>query len=94
MSYYDSEVNELEGINTVISTWNLFQFAGGAKITKNNNTISAGLLLSFGNKNDYEQVGNFGGVFCENELLQGSTTLTEARYTSYGFMLGYAYKFN
>ncbi len=94
MSYYDSEVNDLEGINTVISSWNLFHFAGGAKITKNNNTISAGLLLSFGNKDDYEQVGNLGGDFSESELLQGSTTITDARYTSYGLMLGYTYTFN
>lgn len=94
MSYYDSSIANTNGINPVISSWDLYHFVGGTTFTKNRHTLSTGLLFSWGKKNDYEQVNTIGGDLAENDLLQGSTSIAGAKYSSVGILLGYTLNFN
>ena len=54
--------------------------------------MSIGLVYSTGKDDRIKSDGNLENP-SENNLLQGSTTITKAKYNSIGFILGYAFVF-
>ena len=88
-SYFDQEVNEGVGIKSTISSWDIYHFTAGINFDKENSSLSLGLLFSTGFKDDYQQNGSFDP---ENpDFYIGSRTITEARYGSFGILLGYTH---
>lgn len=94
MSYYDKDKTGADngGIKTTVSSWDLLHFTAGAIFKRENSSLSLGLLYSTGTKDDYEQKGNLNNP-TEGSLLKGATTITEAKYSSIGLLLGYTYFF-
>lgn len=91
MSYFDPEVNQGVGIKSTISSWDIYHFTGGITLDRENSSLSLGLLFSTGFKDDYEQNGSFDP---ENpNLYIGSRTITEAKYSNFGILLGYTFYF-
>ena len=91
MSYFDPEVNRSVGIKSTISSWDIYHFTGGITLDRENSSLSLGLLFSTGSKDDYEQNGSFDP---ENpNLYIGSRTITEAKYSNFGILLGYTFYF-
>lgn len=91
MSYFDEASNQGPGINSSISTWDIYHFSGGVTINRQNSSLSLGLLYSTGKDNRYEQQGSFNPD--ELDLIQGSTTITNANYNNIGILLGYTFYF-
>ncbi|TRZ45741.1 hypothetical protein [Robertkochia solimangrovi] len=92
MSYFDNDLNDGNGIRTTISSWDLYHFSLGATFTRTNSSLSLGILYSTGTTGDYEQSGNLSNP-TEGDLLKGATTITQADYNSFGFLLGYTFYF-
>ena len=95
MSYFDEDLNEGPGIKTSISSWDIYHFTAGVTIDRKNSSISLGLLYSAGKDNRYEQSGSFNPD--DLNLIEGSTTITNANYSQIGLLLGYTFylkKFN
>ena len=89
MSYFDNEVNEGAGIKSTISSWDIYHFTAGMMLDKRNSSLSLGLLFSTGLKDDYVQNGGFDP---ENpNFYLGTRTITEAKFSSFGILLGYTY---
>ena len=58
-------------------------------LDKRNSSLSLGLLFSTGLKDDYVQNGSFDP---ENpNFYLGTRTITEAKFSSFGILLGYTY---
>ncbi|RPD41511.1 outer membrane protein transport protein [Chitinophaga barathri] len=91
-SYYDEALAKEKGIKPDLTSWNIYHLVGGCIIRKNRSSISLGLQLSVGNDPYKEQDGNYSKIAEEN-FLQGATTITQARYSAIGFLLGYNYNF-
>lgn len=89
MSYFDDELNEGTGIKTTISSWDIYHFTGGVTIDRKNSSLSLGLLYSTGNTGDYEQTGNFDPN--NVDLVEGTTTITSAKYSNIGLLIGYTF---
>ncbi|HKJ48173.1 MAG TPA: hypothetical protein VJ973_03745 [Christiangramia sp.] len=89
MSYFDDELNEGTGIRSTISTWDIYHFTGGVTIDHNNSSLSLGLLYSTGNNGKYEQTGNVDPN--DLDLLEGTTTITNAKYSNIGLLVGYTF---
>ncbi|GAA4311499.1 hypothetical protein GCM10023115_32850 [Pontixanthobacter gangjinensis] len=92
MSYFDDELNDGPGIKTTISSWDIYHFTGGVNLDHRNSSLSLGLLFSTGNTGKYEQPGNINPE--DINLLEGSTTITRARYSNIGLLLGYTLYLN
>ncbi|MDO6761402.1 hypothetical protein Q4566_14415 [Tamlana sp. 2_MG-2023] len=92
MSYFDESLNDERGIKTTISSWDIYHISSGVTIKKNQSNLSLGLLFSTGSTNDYEQKGTLNNPN-ENDLIKGTTTITEASYGSLGLLLGYTLYF-
>ncbi len=89
MSYFDDELNEGTGIKTTISSWDIYHFSGGVTVDRKNSSLSLGLLYSTGNTGKYEQTGNFDPN--NIDLVEGTTTITNAKYSNIGLLLGYTF---
>ncbi len=92
MTYYKDPTINGRGIDTIISSWDIYHFVTGATISRERSSLSIGLLLSMGTNNEYEQDGNLGNI-PEGNILDGSTTITQANYFSVGVLLGYTFNF-
>ncbi|WP_443939198.1 hypothetical protein [Pedobacter sp. MW01-1-1] len=92
-SYFDSSLNEQTGIKPDISTWNIKHIVVGTTLQKGRSSISLGLNTAFGADKNREQTGNINGD-SEANLFRGTTTITEANYSSFGLLLGYTYHFS
>ena len=91
-SWYDSTIQSQIGIKPEITTWDIYHFSGGVSIVKGRTTISLGLLLGVGGDNDYYQGNNLDEP-SEGTFLQGLTTITEAKYSSFGALVGFSFNF-
>ncbi len=91
-SFYDPQLNTAVGIKPDITSWNIYHFSAGGTIQLGRSSISAGLLLSAGNDKARVQNGNLEQVE-EDNFLQGATTITKARYSTIGLLLGYSFSF-
>ncbi|MUP45617.1 hypothetical protein E0K83_07635 [Gramella sp. BOM4] len=87
MSYFDDRLNDGPGIKTSISSWDIYHFTGGVNLDYKRSSLSLGALFSNGTTGKYEQPGNVdpGNL----NLLEGTTTITEARYFNIGILIGY-----
>ena len=92
MSYYDHDLYEARGIKTTISNWDIYHFVAGTTINHERSSIDVGLLVSAGKNDAYQQEGYLGNL-TENDLLQGSITVTKANYFSVGLLIGYTFNF-
>ncbi|MDO6761301.1 hypothetical protein Q4566_13905 [Tamlana sp. 2_MG-2023] len=92
MSYFDKSLNDNRGIKTTISSWDIYHISAGVTIKKNQSNLSLGLLYSTGSTDNYEQKGTLNNP-SENDLIKGTTTITEASYGSLGLLLGYTLYF-
>lgn len=93
LSYFKNELNDLGGIKTSLSSWDIYHLTGGITLTGSNTQLSMGILASAGRDGSYEQQGNLSNPG-ETDLLNGALIITEARYTSLGFLFGFTYFFN
>lgn len=91
MSYFDEALNDGAGIKPTISNWDIYHFSGGVTLNRKNSSLSLGLLLSTGSNNSYEQTGSFDPE--DPDLVAGSTTITNAKYSNLGLLLGYTFYF-
>ncbi|MCP9200504.1 hypothetical protein MKO06_11325 [Gramella sp. GC03-9] len=87
ISYFDESLNDGPGIKSTISSWDIYHFTAGVNLDHRQSSISLGLLYSTGNTGRYEQPGNIDPS--NINLVEGSTTITEARYGNFGLLLGY-----
>ncbi len=92
MSYHDNDLGKERGIKTTISSWDIYHFVAGVTINRERSSLDIGILLSTGKNDTYQQNGYLGNL-TENNVLQGSTTITEANYISFGLLLGYTFNF-
>lgn len=92
MSYYNNALSEERGIKTSISSWDIYHFMAGVTINHERSSMDIGLMLSAGKNDAYQQGGSLNNPTEEN-LLQGSTTITKANYISFGLLLGYTFNF-
>ncbi len=91
-SWFDTTIVDTRGIKPDISSWDIYHFTGGASFKKGRSTLSIGLLFSAGADNEYKQRGNLSSPD-EGNFLQGQTTITKARYNSFGILLGFSFNF-
>jgi len=91
-SYFDEKVQDAVGINSQLTTWNIYHFTGGIIITKGKTQLSIGLLYSTGVDRDKKQEGNLDHPSEDNFLL-GSSTIVKATYSSIGLLLGFSFSF-
>jgi hypothetical protein len=92
-SFYNPELIKERGIKPEITTWDIYHFTGGAMIKKGRSTISLGLLVGTGVDNNRLQQGGGGLIPTESDYLQGTTTITTAKYFSIGGLLGFSFSF-
>ena len=90
-SFFDKDLNDGPGIKPTISSWDIYHFSGGITLDRENSSLSLGLLYSTGSKGDYEQPGTFDPD--NPDLVVGSTTITSAKYSNVGILLGYTFYF-
>jgi len=91
MSYFDEDLNNGPGIKSSISSWNIYHFTAGVTLKRKNSSLSLGLLYSTGGDNRYEQAGAFNPD--DLDLVEGTTTITNANYSNIGLLLGYTFYF-
>jgi hypothetical protein len=91
-SWFDSDILKQRGIKPQVSTWDIYHFTMGATFTRKRSTLSLGLLVSTGSDKEKSQGGNLSQPD-EGNFLQGKTTITEASYSSFGFLFGYTFSF-
>ncbi len=89
-SYFDKGLVGSVGIVSDVTSWNILHFATGATFTKGRSKMSLGVLYARGKDGDRIQTGNM-ETPNEGNFLQGSTTITKATYSSFGFLLGYSF---
>ncbi|WP_194768815.1 hypothetical protein [Tamlana sp. I1] len=92
MSSFDPSVKENKGIVTHLSSWNIVHFVSGVIINRENSSLSLGLLYALASTQNYHQNGNLSNPD-EINILEGATNITDAKYNSLGFLLGYTYHF-
>lgn len=90
-SYFDPETNDGPGIKSTISSWDIYHFTAGFTLDRANSSLSLGLLFSTGLKDDYEQNGSFDPD--DPDIYVGVRTITEAKYSNFGILLGYTFYF-
>ena len=92
MSYFDDQLNDGPGIKTTISSWDIYHFTGGVNLDHKNSSLSLGLLYSTGNTGKYEQPGNINPE--DIDIVEGTTSITRAKYSNIGLLLGYTLYLN
>ncbi len=92
MSYLDTSLSEERGYKTNISSWDIYHLVGGTTIQREKGSMSLGLLLSTGKNNRHVESGSLEKP-TEQNLIQGTTTITSANYVGIGFLLGYTFNF-
>ena len=90
-SYYDPLLLQESGIRPDISTWNIYHVVGGVTIIKPRSSLSLG--LAFGIGSDKARKEQYLPLLSESDFFKNPVTITQASYTSLGFLLGYNYFF-
>jgi len=88
-SYYDPNLLKESGIRPDISTWNIYHAVGGVTIRKPRSSLSLGLAFGFGS--DKARKEQYLPLLSETDIFKNPITVTQASYTSLGFLLGYNY---
>ena len=88
-SYYDPQLLQESGIRPDISTWNMYHVVGGVTIRRPRSSVSLGLAFGFGN--DKARKEQYLPLLSETDFFKNPITLTQASYTSLGFLMGYNY---
>ncbi|THD69726.1 hypothetical protein E7Z59_05200 [Robertkochia marina] len=91
-SFFNAQTNRMGGIETSISSWDLYHLTGGMTLRKGGSQISFGLLFSGGADDSYIQQGNI-SIPTEKNLLRDTFYITKAEYSSWGFLIGFTYSF-
>lgn len=91
-TYYDTSLRNERGIKPDFSSWNINHTTAGVNIRKNRSQLSMGFLFSFGADKDRAQGGNLENPSEEN-ILQGKTVITEAKYSAFAILLGFTFNF-
>lgn len=92
MTYYDKDLDHATGIRPDITTWNIYTFSAGVVIGGGRSLVTLGLTGSLGTDNNHAEAGNFTQPGSD-PLLRGAVTVTKATYSSFGFLLGFKYRF-
>lgn len=90
-SYYDAQLLNETGIKPDITTWDLYHATGGLTIRKERSSMSLGLTVGFGR--DKERSDQYLPLPSETTFLKSPLAITQASYTSLGFLVGYNYFF-
>ena len=90
-SYYDPQLLQESGIRPDISTWDIYHAVGGVTIRKQRSSLSLGLAFGFGS--DKARKEQYLPLLSETDIFKNPTTVTQASYTSLGFLMGYNYFF-
>ena len=90
-SYFDEDTN-VNGIETSISSWDIYHLTSGFAFRKGGSQISFGVLFSQGIDKSYVQQGNISNLTTDN-LIRDTLFITKAKYSSFGFLLGFTYSF-
>lgn len=91
-SFFDEETNRAGGIETSISSWDLWHVTTGMATRKGGSQFSFGLLFSGGVDDSYVQQGNL-SIPSESNLVADTLFITKAKYSSWGFLIGFTYSF-
>ncbi|UZD23006.1 hypothetical protein [Algoriphagus halophytocola] len=91
-SYFDKESLENTGLQTELTQWDIYHFTIGTEIKKSRSSLSLGLVYSFGSTSEYLQRGSFYNIDSD-QLLEGALVVTEAGYSNFGILIGYAFNF-
>lgn len=81
-----------DGYRSNTSTWDIYHMQIGTNFKKRKFNLRAGLLLSYGRKNQLEQMVNFDDPSVENNL-EGSLKKISATRFATGLMLAYIHNF-
>ena len=92
MTYYDKDLDQATGIRPDITTWNIYTFSAGVAITSGRSLVTLGLTGSTGTDDHHAESGSFTQP-TSDQLLRGAVTVTRATYSSFGFVLGFRYRF-
>jgi hypothetical protein len=92
MTYYDKDLDQVKGIHPDITTWNIYTFSAGVAISSGRSLVTVGLTGSSGADNNHAESGTITGP-SNDQLLRGAVTVTKATYSSFGFLLGFKYRF-
>ncbi|WPR77867.1 hypothetical protein [Algoriphagus sp. NG3] len=91
-SYFDENTYLSQQIVTELTQWDIYHFTAGTIINKSRSSLTLGLVLSYGSTDEYLQKGNFSNATID-EPLEGALTITKAKYTNFGLLIGYSFNF-
>lgn len=91
-SYFDSAPTLGEQIVTEITQWDIFHLSLGTVIEKEQSSLTLGFVYSFGSTDDYIQENSFTSSQ-PNPPLEGALTIVNAKYTNFGLLIGYSFRF-
>lgn len=91
-SFYDKDLTKLAGLRPEFTSWDIFHYTVGGSFRRGRSSISAGLLTAWGKDRKHASSNSITQPN-ENNLLQGTLTLSEARYFNLGGLLGFTYTF-
>lgn len=91
-SYFDTAPTLGEQLVTELTQWDVFHLSLGTIIEKDRSSLTIGLIYSFGRTNEYFQENTFNS----SDLypgLEGALSITQAKYSTIGLLVGYAFRF-
>lgn len=91
-SYFDPEPTLGDQIVTEITQWDIFHLSLGTVIEREHSSLTIGLVYSFGSTDDYFQENSF-TTSQPNPPLEGALTIVNAKYTNFGLLIGYSFRF-
>ncbi len=92
LSYFDQEPTLGNQIVTEFTQWNIYHLSAGTILEKERSSLTLGLVYGFGSTDGYFQRN----AYDPNEPstpLDGALTITEARYSNIGLLIGYSFRF-
>ncbi|WP_295128902.1 hypothetical protein [uncultured Chitinophaga sp.] len=91
-SFFDESLyRDDSGVVPYTATWNNFHFQLGANKRTRRANIKAGLVLTYGQKNNFRQDINFSNPSESNQLLGDVQNVAQARHITAGFLLCYVH---
>ncbi|MFC3880824.1 hypothetical protein ACFOSV_11580 [Algoriphagus namhaensis] len=91
-SYYDSGPTLGEQITTELTQWDIYHFTLGSVFEKDRSSLTLGLVGSFGGTSSYIQENSFSSNGQPSDL-EGALTITQAKYSNIGLLIGYSFRF-
>lgn len=92
-TFFDKAITRQTGIKPDISSWNIYHLVAGTTWQKGKSGISIGLTAAFGADKHREETGDIDGGN-ESNFFTNSLTVTEAKYSNIGLLIGYTYHFS